>query len=222
MGLNEHHLIKSSKIVKAVGGFVMTCLGWIPIEFRIGNRTSKQALYICEKVDRIYFSRSGCVEVGIISREFPYPMEEMNVIDTSTSEAKPEAQSSKIGEMARESPPPRPKELPYPATVENVDRLKQYILDSFASSAFNNSRPFPVITGPPGHIHLKEGAVPYARHIPIPVPFHLRDATKEGLDSDVERSIIKPVPVGTPTDWCATMVVAVKKNGKIRRMLDLQ
>ena len=102
--------------------------------------------------------------------------------------------------------------MPFPATIENVDRLKQFILDAFDSSAFNTSAPFPVITGPPGHIHLREGAVPYARHVPIPVPFHLRDATKKGLDSDTERGVIKPVPVGTPTDWCSTMVVVPKKN----------
>ena len=87
MGLKEQHLIKSSKVVRAVGGFVMTCLGWIPIEFHIGNRISKQALCICDKVDRIYFSRSGCVEVGIIPREFPYPMEELNVVGTSVSKS---------------------------------------------------------------------------------------------------------------------------------------
>lgn len=224
MGLKEQHLIKSSKVVRAVGGFVMTCLGWIPIEFHIGNRISKQALYICDKVDRIYFSRSGCVEVGIIPREFPYPMEELNVVGTSVSksEEKQVTHPHNSAEHIREPPPSRPKELPFPATVENVGRLKQYILDSFASSAFNNAAPFPVLTGPPGHIHLKEGAAPYARHVPIPVPFHLRDATKKGLDSDTERGIIKPVPVGTPTDWCTTMVVVMKKNGKIRRTVDLQ
>lgn len=222
MGLNELHLIKSNKVVRAVGGFSMTCLGWIPIEFHVASRISKQALYICDKVDRIYFSRPGCVEVGILPHEFPHPMEEVNVIDTSTSSQEPEAPLKQREGLARESPPPRPKELPFPPTVENVDRLKQYILDAFASSAFNDVAPFPVITGPPGHIHLKEGAVPHARHVPIPVPFHLREATKEGLDRDVTRGIIKPVPAGTPTDWCSTMVVTVKKNGNTRRTVDLQ
>ena len=45
----------------------------------------QKALYICDKVDRIYFSRSGCVEVGIIPREFPHPMEELNVVDTNNA-----------------------------------------------------------------------------------------------------------------------------------------
>ena len=221
MGLNERHLVKSSKVVRAVGGFAMTCLGWIPMEFHIGNRVSKQALYICDKVDRIYFSRYGCVEVGIIPREFPHPMEELNVVDANNVKEDVEHLTQGLKHV-RELPPPRPKELPFPATIENVGCLKQFILDAFASSAFNNTAPFPVITGPPGHIHLKEGAVPYARHVPIPVPFHLRDATKKGLDSDTERGVIKPVPVGTPTDWCSTMVVVMKKNGKVRRTVDFQ
>ena len=83
----------------------MTCLGWIPIEFHIGNRVSKQALYICDKVDRIYFSRSGCVEVGIIPREFPHPMEELNVVDTNN--AKEDTEHATHGlKHVREAPLP--------------------------------------------------------------------------------------------------------------------
>ena len=220
MGLNENNLIKCNKIVRAVGGFVMNCLGWIPMEFRVANSSSKQALYICDKVNRIYFSRPGCVEVGILSRDFPYPVEELNAVGSVNTSVpdynRPDPQ------VTRDLPPSKPRKMPFPPIPENVDKLKQYILDSFASSAFNESKPFPVMPGPPAHIHLKEGAVPHVRHVPIPVPFHLRDATKKGLDLDEERGIIKPVPVGTPTDWCSTMVVALKKSGKVRRTVDLQ
>ena len=36
MGLQIKHLIKCKKVVGAVGGFKMTCTGWIPVEFYIG------------------------------------------------------------------------------------------------------------------------------------------------------------------------------------------
>ena len=46
------------------------------MEFKVGNHCTKQALYICEKVDRIYFSRDGCIDIGILPPTFPHPMEE--------------------------------------------------------------------------------------------------------------------------------------------------
>ena len=38
-------------------------------------------------------------------------------------------------------------------------------------------------------------AKPVARHLPVPVTLHWRDAVKEGLDRDVRLGVIEPVPV---------------------------
>ena len=65
----------------------------------------------------------------------------------------------------------------------------------------------------PAHIHLKEGSTPKARYNPIPVPYHYKEQVKEALWEDVKRGIISPVPIGTPTDWCSTMVITAKKKG---------
>ena len=81
---------------------------------------------------------------------------------------------------------------------------------------------FPLLSGPSAHVHLKRSAIPRARHCPIPVPFHLKTAVKSALDEDVSRGIIKPVPLGTPTEWCSTMVVQSKKDGRPRRTIDYQ
>ena len=78
------------------------------------------------------------------------------------------------------------------------------------------------MSGPPANIHLKEGSTPKARHNPIPVPYHYKEQVKEALWEDVKRGIISPVPIGTPTDWCSTMVITAKKNGKPRRTVDYQ
>ena len=72
------------------------------------------------------------------------------------------------------------------------------------------------------HIHLKEGAVPKARHSPIPMPFLLKEPVRQALWEDVIRGIITPVPVGMPTDWCSTMVITAKKNGKPWRTIEYQ
>jgi hypothetical protein len=76
--------------------------------------------------------------------------------------------------------------LPYAATTENVPKLEAYIRAQFANSAFNNSPPFPSLSGPPATIHLKPDAIPHARHLPIPIPHHWKAVVKNSLDRDVK------------------------------------
>ena len=45
------------------------------------------------------------------------------------------------------------------------------------------------------------------------VPVHLEEDVKAGLDRDVSLNVIKKLPVNTPTDWCARMVIMPKPNG---------
>ncbi len=228
LGLSRKHLIPSKKIVRAVGGFKLTCQGWIPMEFQVGNHCTKQALYICEKVDRIYFSRDGCIDIGILPPTFPHPMEEsihqlsvvLNSPNKDIQTYQVEGDESEV--LCRHKPPPRPDSLPFLPTEENIPKLKEYIINEFGSSAFNTTGEFPVLTGPKAHIHIKNDAIPFARHTPNAVPLHLKEATKRGIDDDVRRKIITPVPVGSPVEWCTTMVVEQKKTGKVRRTIDFQ
>ena len=117
-----------------------------------------------------------------------------------------------------------PRTPPFSPTSENVPKLKEWLLERFATTVFNSSGKFPAMSGPPAHIHLKEGSTPKTRHNPIPVPYHYKEQVKEALWEDVKRGIISPVPIGTPTDWCSTMVITAKKkkNGKPRRTVDYQ
>ena len=125
-------------------------------------------------------------------------------------------------------PPPNkptfnyPKTPPYPLTSENIQNLKKWRLDQFATTVFNKSGKFLAMFGPPAHIHLKDGAILKAKHNPIPVPYHNREEVKKALWDDVKRGIITPIPIGTPTNWCSTMVITAKKNGKPRRTVDYQ
>ena len=78
--------------------------------------------------------------------------------------------------------------------------------------ASENNGVFPPMPGPATHMHLKEGAVPKARHNPIPMPFQIKETGRQTPCNDVERDIITPVPVGMPTDWCSTMVITVEED----------
>ena len=102
--------------------------------------------------------------------------------------------------------------MPFPATIENIPKLEQFIRGQFASSAFNKSTTFPSMSTPAAHIHLKPDAKPYAGRSPIPVPYNWKAEVKASQDRDATRGIIKPVAIGNPVEWCSTMVI-IKKNG---------
>ena len=212
MGIKYSQLQQCNKKVKTVGGLELICRGWLPIKFEIEGHTTTQPVYFCEKVDRLYFSKQGCIAVNILSSDYPYPMHSLK------------AHAKSIEEITfRQPPPQRPISIPFPALPENIGKLEQYIRDRFADSVFNNSAPFPALSGPPAKIHIKPDAIPFAaRHTPVPVPHHWKAAVKNSLDKDVERGIIAPVPIGTPVTWCSPMVVVSKSDGTPRRTIDFQ
>ena len=67
-------LKKKKKKVHTIGGFSLVCQGWLPVTFEIGSQTTKQALYICKKIQVIYFSKAACIDVRILPLCFPRPM----------------------------------------------------------------------------------------------------------------------------------------------------
>ena len=75
---------------------------------------------------------------------------------------------------------------------------------------------------PPAHIHLKSNAVPYAKHTLILVPFHCKQEVKELFDNHVKNGIPQEVSIGTPVQWCSTMVATAKKDWHPRITVDLQ
>ena len=121
-------------------------------------------------------------------------------------------------------PPERPNALPFPATLENIPRLKEWVLKAFASSAFNtcSHQQLQTMTSAPVRIQFKEGAQPRAVHTPIPLPHHWKKRVKQNIDMDMRLGIIEPVPQGTITKWCSRTVVAAKKDGSLHRTADFQ
>ena len=209
-------LNKTEKQIKAVGGTELHCLGWVPTVFKVGTRTSQQNLYICENIDRVYFSKSGCRDVNIIHDSFPKPLpgkfklpppsdtpkEKLHLVETV--DAVPQGNNI----------PVKPTTIPYAPIPENIPLLKQYLIDSFAHTTFNNdkSRPFPKMTGvPKAHIYLKPDDKPFTRTTPNHIPGYWLKAVDQLLDTNTDRDIIEPAPLGLPTRWCSGMVVTPKK-----------
>ena len=208
MNLSPSDLLPCSKRVTAVGGSTINCTRWLPIEFSINGNSSKQPVFVCDEVDRIYVGRQACIDLHILPPCYPHPMP-----PTPT----PDEAHRIEGDL-----PERPSCLPFPATNENISNLKNHLIESFKNTVFDKSGALPAMETIPAHIHLKEEATPHAHHVPIPVPYHWKKQVKADLDLDVERGIIQPVPIGTPVSWCSKMIVTPKKNGKPRRVVDYQ
>lgn len=213
LGDTKENLISCNKIVATISWSKISCLGLLSITFKINNDT----VYICDKVDKIYFSKQGCLATNILPALFPFLMssKEQESVQSVTVDSSSVPNYQDISQIVNQNgynttccsthtfaqsthtPQPPPKKhahLPYPATNENVPKLKRYILDQFSSIAFNTSRPFPAMDTTPAHIHLKLNTTSYATHTPILIPYHWKQI-KESLGADVQKGIIEPVPI---------------------------
>ena len=115
--------------------------------------------------------------------------------------------------------------MPFPPTLENVDRLEQWIRDRYRASTFNvcNNQALPLMKGsPPLELFIDKNARPVACHKPAQIPIHFKQKVEEELRRDVRLGVLEEVPPNTPTTWCSRMCIQTKKNGGPRRMIDLQ
>ena len=162
-------------------------------------------------------------EIGIIPLRYPHEQPHTQLLNVSTHAVVKQG-LAKCGCLLREQPPARPGVIPYEPIPENRERLEKWIINTYASSAFNacEHQVLPRMTGEPLTIHFKENYAPKAIHTPIPTPHHWRAQVKADLDRDVALGIIEPVPQNTPTTWCSRMVIVAKKDGTPRRTVDFQ
>lgn len=191
MKLDIDALTQCYKRVKAVGGSTIICRRVIPVRFACGPHSTVQNVYFTyTKLARMYFSRKGCLGLKILPETFPYPMTTDDghdnvsaLLNTVNKSSKSEKEANVISKdnNFRRTPPDRPALIPFEPTEANVPLLKQFIIDSFSSSAFDRSAPFPIITGPPAHIQLTEDAKSMPRHTANKIPHHLRKATEKGI-----------------------------------------
>ena len=175
---------------------------------------TKQIVYITDSTDKIFLSKGACIDLGIISPQFPLISKYASYSMSDSTCSCPR----------RDVPPPLPRTLPCRATEDNVPKLKKFLLDYYGSSTFNicEHQPLPMMDGPPMELMIDREAKPVAYHTPLPIPIHWHEEVKKSIDRDVRLGVIEPVPVGEPVTWCHRMVVCAKKNGKPRRTVDLQ
>ena len=138
LGVKKSKLIPLSRGSNAANNFELGLLGGALVEFsgkdcRGEMRTSKQLCYVAHNIESVYLSRSACVDLGVIGNDFPmvgaFMNPEINLIsenkDNETymsinlhGKEKPNPEST-CSCPKRETLPPVPKELPFPAIAEN-------------------------------------------------------------------------------------------------------
>ena len=196
--------------INVAGGLRITATGCCELTLVLGSRKSHSVAYFCKQADRFYVKQRSCKDLGIISKSFPYPPD--FCCDKSVS----------MVENTRVLPK-RPAQLPFKPNEINIPALKQYLIDSFASTAFNKEKPFPKLSTPPARIHLKPNyVIPQPAYWPASVAEHWSEQVRASIEADVEAGILKKVPFNEPTIWCARMVVVSKKDGRPRRTVDFQ
>ena len=237
LGLTERNLIPVTMKMHAANNKGIRILGATILRFSGKDPNGKvletrQIVYVTDNSDKLFLSRETCTALGMITEQFPKIGEIVGLAPDTTNHASGATEQqddvsfsgTKCSCPKREPPPPIPNKVPYPATEEHKEDLKQYLLDRYKSSTFNtcDHQPLPLMVGPPIQLMVDPNATPVAHHTPVPVPLHWQDEVKAGLDQDVRLGVIEPVPIGEPVTWCHRMVVCTKKTGKPRRTVDFQ
>ena len=229
LGLNTSHLTPTSMKMKAANQDPIGIVGALTLRItgftqNMQPKTTRQIVYISKSTDKFFLSMEACRDLGIIPQSFPSIESAMTDSSALHSDTDNNLDEDCCRCPLRQSPPPLPTSLPFPATEENREKLEQWLLDYYKSSTFNvcEHQKLPMMSGPPMRLIVDDDATPVAHHTPIPVPVHWQEQVKAGLDQDVQLGVIEPVPIGTPVSWCHRMVICAKKSGKPRRTVDFQ
>ena len=74
LNLDVTNLMSCNNKVSAVVGSKLNCTRWLLFTFQVGNKSTRQPLYISNKVDKNYFSKQGCINISILHPNFLTPI----------------------------------------------------------------------------------------------------------------------------------------------------
>ena len=187
--------------------------------------TCSAMVYVSDSVNTFYLSYNTMVDLGILASSFPAVGDAFMGphLNAGVDAQFPSTSSPGCSCPERKPIPPRPSHLPFECTTENIDSMREWLLDQFSASTFNTCphQPLPEMKGPPIEMHLDPSATPRVCHTPANVPVHWQNQVKADLERDVHLGVIERVPYGDPVSWCHRMVVTRKHDGTPRRTVDL-
>uniref|UniRef100_A0AAV2JCK1 Telomerase-binding protein EST1A n=1 Tax=Knipowitschia caucasica TaxID=637954 RepID=A0AAV2JCK1_KNICA len=132
LGLSTEDLIPVSMTMKAANDEGIRILGAAVVRFAgtssdARRLETRQIAYVTDTSDRIFLSRTACVDLGMISDKFP-TLGEVNLATSDPCDC-----------PQRAEPPTRPTTLPMPATEANREALRKHLLGLYAQSTFNTN-----------------------------------------------------------------------------------
>lgn len=193
------------------------------------GRTSKgksivcrSMVYVSRDVKSFYLSYDTLINLGILPGSFPCVGEFNNTNHNATdsSASRNDNNSDETGQPCglicgatnddgsicnypkRTNVPPHPDTLPFQAIPENIDKMKMWLLERYASSTFNTCphQRLPQMDGPPIEIHIKDDAKPVAHTKEAPIPVHWQDQVYKDLQRDEALDVIERVLYGEPVE----------------------
>ena len=193
LGQHVNNLLPSKISPRAVNGLHMTPIGKLPVRIQLEGRSYNNDLHIYPGVTGALILWKAAKELGILPTHYPQPEQRQG---TSTSQPRLQTTSSQ-------------------ATTHS--RVAEEFMHEF-STVFDGE--VTVMEGETFNISLMEGAKPFCVKAPRTIPFAYRAKLKKELDQLLQQGIITPVT--EPTEWCAPIVVAPKKDtDRIRLCVDL-
>ena len=214
LGLWASDLLPVKADIRAANKSQIKIDGAVIVEIKLNDESdklTKQVVYITRATDRVFLNMEACIHLGIINPQFP---NSGLIVSGLTDEV--------CDCPVRSEPPPLPTELPF--LEHEAEKLREWILQYYASSTFNTCehQALPLMTGEPLKLFVDPTVKPQVVHSPATIPIHFRDEVKADLDRDVRLGVLERVPANTPVTWCSRMVIAAKHDGSPRRTVDLQ
>ena len=231
MGVSKEDIFPVKLSMKGAISEDLAVEGGIVVEVAVADdsgrhRSTKQLVYVSKKIEKAFLCREALTALGAIPASFPLVPSARH--PNSESLASVESGREEMCSCPRrgQDPPPLPTKLPLglTATDEHVPRLKDWLLEYYASTAFNvcEHQPLPMMEGEPLKLYVDPDARPVAVHKPALVPIHWQDKVQQDLERDVDIGVLEKVSANTPVTWCSRMVVTAKSDGTPRRTVDLQ
>ena len=138
-------------------------------------------VYVSPDVSGFYLSKEAMIQLQIIPADFP----RVGGAASSESTGKVAATQAvaECGCPLRTMPPGMPDKLPFACDPNNIEKMKQWLLQRYSSSTFNTCphQILPNMKGPPVSIHVNPKATPVAVHVPAPIPLHWQDQVEQDL-----------------------------------------
>ena len=240
-GFTRKDLIPVKQKLNAVSKSRLTIYGAVILRMTgidsSGEEFASAALvYVSSNVSGFYLSQEAMIQLKIVPANFPSvggavkmdkPTVNQHSMDINAAIEKGSKMEGKNEPVCmcprRTKTPGRPDKFPMEAIPENVEEMKKWLLNRYASSTFNTCphQVLPEMTGPPMELHVDPEAKPVAARMPAKCPIHWEEQVKEDLKKDEALGVIEKVPHGEPSAWCHRMVITRKEDGKPRRTVDM-